>query len=179
MFKCWGDFLLDSKQSPYKKPDRQDCYHGPNSGDWLITRCHQINFGVSEDENGLAVKHNGVWFCRNNIFQPAPDKVIIRRNISDDDFKAELQKLNLTSVKQKHDKKIKLTKLKVADLHHLGCLLSRIDGDFKHWYPHPDDTDTAEVDEQEAEAELEEFISACHEYDDESDTESYVDDNTY
>ena len=41
--------------------------------------------------------------------------------------------------------------------------------------------DTAEAGEQEAEAEaeLEEFISACHEYDDESDTESYVDDNTY
>ena len=39
--------------------------------------------------------------------------------------------------------------------------------------------DTAEADEQEAEAELEEFISACREYDDQSDTESYVDDNTY
>ena len=63
MFKCWGDFLLDSKPSPYKKPDRQDCYHSPNRGDWLITRCHQINFGVGENENGLAVKHNGVWFC--------------------------------------------------------------------------------------------------------------------
>ena len=67
----------------------------------------------------------------------------------------------------------------MADLHHLGCLLYRIDGDFKHRYPHPDDMDTAEADEQEAEAELEEFISACREYDDQSDTESYVDDNTY
>jgi len=64
MFKWWGDFLLDnSRLTPYNKPDKQDCYHGPNARHWLITQCHQINFGVSEDENGDVVKHNGVWFC--------------------------------------------------------------------------------------------------------------------
>ena len=84
--------------------------------------------------------------------------------------------MNIELLKQKYNKKIKLTKQKVQDLHHLGNLLSRADGDFQHWYPHLSQVDMgeAEADHKAAEStkfELGEFIHACCEYGEESDKE--------
>ena len=74
--------------------------------------------------------------------------------------------------------KRKLKKLKVADLHHLGKLLSLAEGDFNCCNPHPDIANMAvdsgdESDEaaEEVVFELEEFISACLQYDDDEDSE--------
>ena len=83
-------------------------------------------------------------------------------------------------VKQKHAEKIELMKQKVADLHYLGNILSRVPGDFVHQYPHPDfipmanadEEEEEEAEEEEADFEFEEYIHACHEYNSEDDTES-------
>ena len=82
MFACWKDSLI-SNVSPYRIPNRQDCFEGPNTGKWLITQCKNINIRASRDEKNTTMRHNGVWFCRNSIHQTVPDKVIIFKKFQD------------------------------------------------------------------------------------------------